>query len=295
MFFKKKKAVEPEKPVVVASDGKNVYPEVVLKIHEEFMTASDKLLEQAMNIINDNPIIKSDKMQMLKSFGFDRVPEVEEIIEKEKIVKLNKEQVDLVKYYRQKYPFQKFITHEQVQAICEKYKLVFGFVDMYTGFVPEKNLKEIASAKIDEKDKALKVYARKSMFDDAFIIEFSDFEIKSSNPKKQDYFHFFRKGDDKDYAFQSNDGISFYSSDKKNLFGLRHLDDIRFIVREGLRICAPEKDMNLKGFTKNKWQLIPDKLFEDPVVLQDVKGGYLILTAWGNEASDPIVVNENLN
>ena len=30
----------------------------------------------------------------------------------------------------------------------------------------------------------------------------------------------------------------------------------------------------------------------DPVVLQRVVGGYLILSAWGPEASDPIVVNE---
>ena len=33
----------------------------------------------------------------------------------------------------------------------------------------------------------------------------------------------------------------------------------------------------------------------DPVVLQPVKGGYLILTAWGDEASDPLVINENFN
>jgi hypothetical protein len=30
----------------------------------------------------------------------------------------------------------------------------------------------------------------------------------------------------------------------------------------------------------------------DPVVLKAVKDGYLILAAWGDEASDPIVVNE---
>ena len=30
----------------------------------------------------------------------------------------------------------------------------------------------------------------------------------------------------------------------------------------------------------------------DPVVLKEVKGGFLIVTAWGDEASDPNVVNE---
>lgn len=33
----------------------------------------------------------------------------------------------------------------------------------------------------------------------------------------------------------------------------------------------------------------------DPVTLQPVKGGYLILAAWGDEASDEIVVNQNNN
>jgi len=33
----------------------------------------------------------------------------------------------------------------------------------------------------------------------------------------------------------------------------------------------------------------------DPVVLQPVKGGYLIITAWGDEASDELVVNQKFN
>ena len=33
----------------------------------------------------------------------------------------------------------------------------------------------------------------------------------------------------------------------------------------------------------------------DPVVLQEVRGGYLIITAWGDEASDPLIVNKNNN
>ena len=37
------------------------------------------------------------------------------------------------------------------------------------------------------------------------------------------------------------------------------------------------------------------KHIPDPVVLQPVKGGYLIITAWGDEASDEIVVNQKMN
>ncbi len=36
----------------------------------------------------------------------------------------------------------------------------------------------------------------------------------------------------------------------------------------------------------NKKIVVPD-----PVILQPVKGGYLIVTAWGDEASDPDIIN----
>jgi hypothetical protein len=34
---------------------------------------------------------------------------------------------------------------------------------------------------------------------------------------------------------------------------------------------------------------------DDPIVLQQVNGGYLIVTAWGNEANDEIIINEKMN
>ena len=71
-------------------------------------------------------------------------------------------------------------------------------------------------------------------------------------------------------------------------------DDI--IENQSLLICAPPKDMDLKGlhkigaiFTSLVTVTVPD-----PVVLHPCKGGYLIIAAWGDEASDEIVVN-NIN
>lgn len=60
-----------------------------------------------------------------------------------------------------------------------------------------------------------------------------------------------------------------------------------------LKICAPLKDMEISG----KSQVIGYKIQDvpDPVVLQPVKNGYLIVCAWGDEASDENVVNEKLN
>ena len=55
-----------------------------------------------------------------------------------------------------------------------------------------------------------------------------------------------------------------------------------------LQICAPQKDFDTTGKVVRNRKL----MIEDPIVLQPVKYGYLILTAWGDEASDPIVVNK---
>lgn len=55
-------------------------------------------------------------------------------------------------------------------------------------------------------------------------------------------------------------------------------------------ICAPKKMMDLSN-ADIQGNTIVDRV-SDPVVLHPVKGGYLIVTAWGDEASDEIVVNE---
>jgi hypothetical protein len=61
-----------------------------------------------------------------------------------------------------------------------------------------------------------------------------------------------------------------------------------------LSIVAPQSqfdttNMELKGFTL-KFKPAPD-----PIVLSPVIGGFLIVCAWGEEASDPIVINEITN
>lgn len=65
--------------------------------------------------------------------------------------------------------------------------------------------------------------------------------------------------------------------------------------KEKLQICAPIKYMDIKGLELTEGYKLEKKFIPDPVVLQPVKGGYLILTAWGDEASDPLVVNQNFN
>lgn len=61
--------------------------------------------------------------------------------------------------------------------------------------------------------------------------------------------------------------------------------------KPAFRICAPQSDFDMRGMEVREGHI----LVYDPVVLQPVKDGYLIVTAWGSEASDPLVTNETMN
>ena len=67
------------------------------------------------------------------------------------------------------------------------------------------------------------------------------------------------------------------------------------LIDFNLQICAPVKDMDSTGLEVAEGYKLQKKHIPDPVVLQPVKNGYLILTAWGDEASDELVVNQKFN
>lgn len=277
----------------------NNYPKEVLEIHHEFENASKKLIKEAQKIINDKLSPSLDnKNKLLKQAGFINVPEfinVKNILEEQK---LNKELINLINYYSVNYPFNKFITEEQVKEICHKYNLVCGDVERFKGFVPEKNLKEIINFKLKDKDKILIGITKSGKtlyFEDAVV-----YTKPGSN-----YCRIYKKGDEGDYskhAFRGNcrknlKDISFYSSDSNNIFGYAHLGPLNFRLEssEDLKICAPVKDMDISDLQLEEGYKLVKKHIPDPVVLQPVKGGYLIITAWGDEASDPLVINPLMN
>lgn len=299
-IFKKKE--KPEVLVIGASASDlaktviNSYPKDVIEIHNEFNTAAEKLLLQAKSIIKEAESKDTGKVSRLEALGFSKVSQVIELKPLLQQSALSKEQIELVNYYKFHYPLNKFITEEQVKAICHKYNLVCGDVSRFTGFVPEKNLKDIENFKLKKAERNMLVSLEGLVFEDAEIKKTTEFG----------YYHIYKIGS-KDYAFQSNDGIRFYGHDKKNIFGYKNLPDniskmasdptfaTNIVIGNALQICAPVKDMDITGLELTEGYKLQKKHIPDPVVLQPVKGGYLILTAWGPEASDPMVVNENNN
>jgi hypothetical protein len=105
----------------------------------------------------------------LEEFGFKRAKDVVEVEEAAKAQALAKDVAEKVAYYFKHYPFNKFITKEQVKDICKKYGLVFGKTEWYIGDIPKKNQLEITDFKVRDKDKVenrdIMIVATKEEFD----------------------------------------------------------------------------------------------------------------------------------
>lgn len=84
--------------------------------------------------------------------------------------------------------------------------------------------------------------------------------------------------------------LAFLSSINRKLTD----DDYQSHPVSSFKICAPIKDMDISGHTlKDGYKL--ERNIPDPVVLFPVRSGYLIISAWGDEASDEIIVNQKNN
>jgi len=273
------------KTEVVATD----YPAIIHEIHNEFLTAGDKILQEANSILMEAKAKSIEKGKRLAALGFSKVPEAVEAIVTESTIIQTKETAELVSSYSVKYPFNKFITENQVREICEKYSLVCGDISMYKGFVPENKLSVIEKFKLDKKDLPyMQLFGTRHKID-GFADSLNDVPIG------------FLGIDDviSNYAKSGNDFYIIASRRVSNEHTRSGIVEqyagkwgyVKAVPFDGkLQICAPLKDMEipqgkeLKGY---KIQNIPD-----PVVLQPVKGGYLLVACWGDEASDDILVNE---
>jgi hypothetical protein len=236
--------------------------DVVARIHAEFNTAGDKLLADAVAVINQTDESSFSKADSLRSLGFGNAIGVKEAAQAAQHLVEKKELQQLLVDYSVKYPSYRFIDDTHVATICKKYGLVFGSATQYTGFVPAKNLEEIkAFPGVKTEDY---VYQERITWD-------HDTEPGAWRDTHPD--NSYTRG-----AYSAYMSVESRSS-------------------KTLLICAPAKDMMLSATQKIVGhQVVNISTYPDPVVMLPVKGGlYIILTAWGDEASDPIIQKEGLN
>jgi len=289
-FFNKKKTqqeeVEPQvsDPRAAPTAPKKEYSKIVQEIHTDFHSAADQLMIEAEKILIEAGNIDTEKVDRLKSLGFEKADEVREVQPLIIQAQISTRQKENALYYKQHYPLNKFIVESQVEAICEKYGLVCGANHRYKGFVPDKNLKQVEDFKLRKEDEPFAYLCDSDENIMEILLEkdipYGDFEYKRIK-KKDSYFvstdWFDNKGrlaEEFHFLVEGNDYVKIYGLSDKF---------------PQLYICAPLKEMDTKGLNVEGYKIMKEL---DPVVMKRVQGGYLILTAWGDEASDPNVVNE---
>jgi len=247
------------------------------KLNRLFNTEVDRLLADAKILTSTETSLQPllDKYEKLKALGFINTQECKDAVAE--IARLhaikhenaNKEQLtEAVNYFSMKYPNNKFITEESVKKICSKYNLVYGTVDKYIGTVPNKNLAEIANFKIHDEDKACfraRTYISNNWGwkNEVEITLMSYTMMKAITPTKNYDPHY----------------------------------DIEYNECK-LEIAAPVSDFNMRDYEVKDFKLseihIPDPVVLQPVLFKNTKY-YLILSAWGQEATDELVVNQKFN
>jgi hypothetical protein len=259
---------------------------IVEQIHAEFDSAVGELTNFAIKSAEkaEEIVIKEDsdedltlKVKRMEKLGFGNSNVVQDFNEKQnkkqKIVNkkqnlnnLSENLLNEINEYKVKFPGFKIITFSQTMKICEKYNLHMGESKLYSGDIPDKNLQDIAS--FDESN------AKKNMC--------KNYKIKYplSNLKN----------------LISSSGRGYYAVENGHI-------DISY------QICAPLKDFNTNGcikigreiFTHNSdtkfnWEK-PNLKFNDPIVLFPIilkslkEIGFAIVTAWGLEAQDEMILN----
>lgn len=259
--------------------------QIIEEIHESFYTEVDKLLASALvsNCLDTDKDELIKKCERLKELGFSNTKEVKEAeteVQRLNTLKADNEAkkalTEAINYFTLKYPNYKFITEESVKKICEKYGLIYGEVYNYIGTVPCKNLLKIEQFKIDEHDECcFNEQSYYSSWSDGWRVTSKKFESFTvyKNRKK----------------LEKNTRFSLESSN----FQYREINQ-----KCPLEIAAPLKDFNLTGMEVKDFKIskieVPDPIVLKPVFFNDQKH-YLIVTAWGNEASDEIIVNQKMN
>jgi hypothetical protein len=247
-------------------------------IQEEFDLEMTRMLSE-LNIRPELERIETElkaRHVALKSLGFINNPDVLELerLEKENNTRLNAIKAnDLTlegyNHFRSKYPLHKIIFKETLEKVCKKYGLGYAAVRQFTGVIPQKNIDDMVRVKIDPHDRAVLgvnyIHNMSSEWEIERLEKRLEFACAQAAHKR---------------IFGSNDGKLIWSP---------------------LVIVAPP-DQFLDGVGKDldgKMNFKPMEN-EDPIVMQPISYGdndiyFLILTAWGLEASDPDIVNERFN
>lgn len=142
--------------LVFKEEEKELPIATIEEIHAEIDTAYERILAQASEILAEADIDRDGSLFALSQIGFKSANGVSESLEQRQKKENARKEAMLVKKYFALYPFNKFITKDELARICRKYGLVIGEPGYFIGQIPEENRAEILGFRAwagDNKDK----------------------------------------------------------------------------------------------------------------------------------------------
>ncbi len=306
LFMNSSVSVTNEHTDKIETDSEEVT--LIKMIHAEFDTAEDRLLKQANEILATAKESITDisevekKADRLKKLGFIKTPTVEKasIVEKErndieKTISFTEEQAKTIQEYKVKYPYLKFLTESELDIICKKYGLIYAPIENFIKDVPDKNITEIENAtplRAEDTAKNEKYIIIKKFWYDCpqevrnFLkgkIPYKGYGDNNTSPDEQTMELIARNngysGDYKGYIFKSA--------------------TIHEVIRDNkLFICAPPSHFDLSNLSQESelgFFKVETREIKDPIVFRYCRGGIQVLSKWGLEGEDQMLLNETLN
>jgi len=261
--------------------------QIIEEIHRSFDEASDSLLAEAKRILAGS--YNTEKAERLKKIGFVKsnvIKQASEIIQK----KQESEELALtIEYYQINYPNNKFITYAKAEEICAKYGLLMGDITDYIGDVPEKNLTEIENFKLKNDEMVATQCGWYNIVFGRYIPAVEEKEF-SSYSCSEFYLPVLKNQSSKwGYVVEYSTG----GMGREQMF-FETTEEVKVgYVKNQFKICAPKSDFDLTN-KRIEGHLIKEEV-KDPIVLQPVDGGLLVVSKWGLEAEDKDLVNEKMN
>lgn len=212
------------------------------------------------------------------------------------------ESADVIKEYQMKYHgLYKFILAPQLERLCEKYNLFVRKPEFFMGDIPEPNLKDMMNFKIfaddlpfDLKDtlRIIKENQNEKGFGSGDLL-FSPMNFVRRNA--------FNRVDLNSMGFNEEDLSKPFFKPQLNLSQLNMFD--RIVRGSLIEIAAIKSLFAPTAFVDNDSRMLNNhhqgearfQVDLDPIVLCRTKHGYLVVTAWGDEANDELIVNEKKN
>jgi len=261
----------------------------VQDIHDEFDSAYERQMKEAeafLNPLKAEYQVVEEKAIRLKRLGFGSSKSVVDAEKIKGVMSPTAVQSKQLEELQKKYPFQKFLTKNELDRICKKYNLVYAPVGHYKLDVPEKNILEI--------EKCQPLQAVDKMPNKCFC-KVTGFWFQTPNSVKRAL-----KGwHEVDASFHLNDVLYGVLSMK----GIKWRSDYSTIAKDyerkevlygGLQIAAPASEFDLKYLKKEGKYGFHNAFvteIKDPIVFQFCKGDIVrVITKWGLEANDAALV-----